>query len=85
MKTIHQIKDEVVQDYGWESWEEIYDADGVTNHIIEVIAERTAREALKNAAENAKTEQGYCSDAWTPSVRIVDKQSILDESNIPKL
>lgn len=94
MKTIGQIKDEIAQEIGYESAENylselyeigsIYTLERITLFINE-IAIRTSREALKNASENAKTEQGYCSDGWTPSVRIVDKWSILNESNIPKL
>ena len=52
---------------------------------VNIFAKEVAKEALKNASDNAKTEQGYCSDGWTPSVRIVDKWSILNESNIPEL
>ena len=50
-----------------------------------IYAKEAAREALKNASENAGTKQGYCSDGWTPSVKVVDKSSILNESNIPDL
>ena len=94
MKTLKEIKDEVAQKLGYESAEnylsELYDAGSIytierINLFINDVAIITAKEALKNASENADTKQGYCSDGWTPSVRVVDKRSILDESNIPEL
>ena len=69
-----------------------YPLDFITERTRETVlkamkeyAQEVAREALKNASERATTKQGYCSDGWTPSVRVVDKQSILNESNIPSI
>lgn len=77
--------EEVLQFYfNWSLIKDDNFKDNVVNAMKEY-AKEVAMEALKNASENATTEQGYCSDGWTPSVRIVDKWSILKESNIPKL
>lgn len=46
-------------------------------------AKEVAREALKNASENADTIE--IPDAYGSTIDVVDKQSILDESNIPEL
>ena len=82
MKSLEQIKSEV---FATEIWAEHEDLDEVINEVARRYAKEVAREALLTASENAETTQGYCSDDWTPSVKVVDKSSILNESNIPKL
>lgn len=82
MKTLERIKLEV---FALEIWTIHEDLDEVINEVAKRYAKEVAREALRNASENAKTTQGYCSDGWSPSVKVVDKQSILNESNIPEL
>ena len=55
---------------------------GIEN-IMKEYAREVAREALKNAAENARTNKVGNSGSWHDAG--VDRQSILDESNTPKL
>lgn len=93
MKTLEEIKEEYAKELGWNGWGDLLLNAGGTRQILDRdyneaakrYAKEVAREALKNASENAGTKQEYCSDGWTPSVRVVDKRSILDESNIPEL
>lgn len=100
MKTLSEIKADVAQEFGYKSnyvfnaYEQlIINPHGLTykvlndsvNEVAKRYAKEVAREALRNASENATTTQGYCSDGWTPSVKVVDKQSILNEDNIPEL
>lgn len=42
-KTIEEIKDQVAFDYDWRNWEVCYNSDGVTNVMIDEIAERFAQ------------------------------------------
>ena len=55
---------------------------GIEN-IMKEYAKEVACEALKNAAENARTNKVGNSGSWYDAG--VDKQSILDENNIPEL
>ena len=54
------------------------------NCIVRYIAKEVSKEALKNASENAKM-CGYWSYKHHDYINEVDKQSILNESNIPNL
>ncbi|OYD42311.1 hypothetical protein ACF3OC_08505 [Sphingobacterium cellulitidis] len=42
-KTIEEIKDEVAIEYGWKSWKSCYGDDGITNAMIDEVAERYAQ------------------------------------------
>lgn len=64
------------------------------NEVAKRYAKEVAREALRNASENAKAVRIAKDGSWSsisPMIRTakalhyVDKQSILNESNIPKL
>lgn len=91
MKTLEEIRDEMAQEMGFLDWEEMFYEEGyeIGDNGIDEVAKRyakeVAKEALKNASENAGTKREQAPMLWTPSVRIVDKRSILDEHNIPKL
>ena len=100
MDILSKIKESVAQELGYKSnsvltaYEQlIINPHGLTYKVLEEAidkvakryAKEVAREALKNASESATTTQGYCSDGWTPSVKVVDKQSILNESNLPEI
>lgn len=58
---------------------------------VNIYAKEVAKEALKNASENVKMKEGYrrppfgSFDYIGTHYKVVDKQSILNESNIPKL
>lgn len=88
MKTLDEIKNEIAQEIGYESADnylsELYEIGSIytidrINLFINEIAIRTAKEALKNASENAT----YILDA-NDEVHIV-KSSITSEENIPTL
>lgn len=53
------------------------------NCIVRDIAREVAKEALKNASENADTME--IPDSYSSTIDVVDKQSILNESNIPSV
>ena len=98
MKTLEEIKNDVCLEYGYYTYSiAVSDfkqgrMDTKTfNCIVRDIAKEVAKEALKNASENVKMKEGdrrppfgsfdYIGTHYT----LVDKQSILNESNIPKL
>ena len=87
MKTLSEVKDEYAKELGWPSWYYfLLNADGTRqvldsdyDEVAKLYAKEVAREALRNAADNAELlEEDY-------EYYDVDKQSILNESNIPKL
>lgn len=91
MKTLEEIRKET-EDYMWTTFEctmSVAVGTGKFRLIYRLINEfaiNVAKEALKNASENAKTTQTHSSDGIFDVYKtIVDKQSILNESNIPKL
>ena len=100
MKTLKEIKNEIAKEIGYESADnylsELYEIGSIytidrINLFINEIAIRTSKEALKNASENVKMKEGdrrpplgsfdYIGTHYT----VVDRQSILNESNMPKL
>lgn len=90
MKTLQEIKDEYAKEVGFENWKQLlnklnwgvyaqHDNDIVTRRFsIEV-----AKQALINASENAKTCQVIT--VYGGEISQIDKESILNESNIPTL
>lgn len=101
MKTIAHIKDEVAQEIGYESSEnylsELYEIGSIytlerIDLFINEVSKRTAKEALKNASENAvlvdnegEQYREYHDSVIYDCFCIVDKQSILNEYNIPNI
>lgn len=85
MKTLEQIKNEVAVEREYDSWGEIpwgYETEGddIINEVAKRYAKEVARASLKNAAENATISP---TKDWYSYV--VNKKSITNESNIPKL
>ena len=71
--------DNIDEEIGSENWLMLI---GAIKHYSTLVA----KEALKNASESAKTTQTHSSDGIFDVYKtVVDKQSILNESNIPKL
>lgn len=97
MKTLDEIKNDVCLEYGYYTYSiAVSDfkqgrMDAKTfNCIVKDIAREVAKEALKNASDNAKCtfDRETINDSDGDSqiiVQSIDKQSILNESNIPKL
>ena len=94
MKTLEEIKQERAYEMDYSDWEEfIYGVDDPNildmefDEVANRFAREVAREALKNASESAKTfdaNEGKCG-GFLPPVLWIDKQSILNEKNIPEL
>lgn len=91
MRTLELLKEEyAILFCQYPSWEELLndiphrDIENHTDEVAKLFAKEVANEALKNASENAKL-CGYWSYKHHDYVNDVDKQSILNESNIPKL
>lgn len=96
MKTLEQIKDEVANEYGHPCYEEyenemmFYSSCVEVNEIARRFAKEVAREALRNAADKAVTKtiisfSDNPNDSLPAVFQRVDKDSITNESNIPKL
>lgn len=50
-KTIEEIKDEVAIEYGWKSWKSCYGEDGITNTMIDEVAQRYAQSQTQELQE----------------------------------
>lgn len=90
MTILQEIKDQVAREDNYSEWEVVGEL-GVSDWHIEEIAKRFAKEvakqALINASENARLK---LRDDWLDlhefdCCECIDKQSILNESNIPEL
>src|SRR5690606_10291594 len=98
MKTLEDIKQERAYEMDYSDWEEfIYSVDdpNILDTEFDEVANRftkeVAREALKNAAENAKLVEED-NDIYYPGLGLqsekdfsVDKQTILSDKNIPEI
>lgn len=106
MKTLDEIKEEWAKNHSYENYKEFMDLtkqcdasqvfimDGVVNKIAKLYAKEVAREALKNASENAIMKY-HCGHFKTDTPTQyhqqgadniqIDKQSIINERNIPEL
>lgn len=95
MKTLEDIKDEYANECGRDSWEDYFKWNELCHmplshmqvahdEIAKRFALEVAKEALKNAADNAKLDAEW-SYSVNDVVHSVDKQSIIDENNIPKI
>jgi hypothetical protein len=76
MKTISNIKQEYARNMGYVDWNEVLDSTDLPVELemhYDRLLVMVAREALKNASENVEI-------GWK-----INKQSILDENNIPEL
>lgn len=89
MKTLEEIKQERAYEMGYSDWEEfIYSVDdpNILDMEFDEVANRfskeVAREALKNAAENAILIESVPHSAVYDTI---DKQSILNNKNIPEI
>lgn len=89
MKTpnIEEIKDDYEREHGYDDWNEvIYSSsdpdtlDKACDEVAKRYAKEVAKQALKNASENALIK--YNEHFGT---RTIDKESILDENNIPEI
>lgn len=86
MITFKDILDNFAVKHGYKDWEDMFYDNGVeigTKGIEEIsnnYAIEVAKQALINASENAELEEDGHSGNWC-----IDKQSILSETNIPKL
>ncbi len=88
MKTLEEIKDEYSREIRFDDWHELiysHESYEIEHHWIIVTkryAIEVAKEALRNAAENSTVtaiqREGFCD-------YIADTESILSETNIPKL
>lgn len=97
MKTLKEIKEEVALEYDWVDWICFlsdcpeYEKDFVINEVARRYAIEVAKESLKNASENANImdDEGDLCDRYYDSeidtFCFVNKQSILNENNIPRL
>lgn len=94
MKTLQEIKDEYAEKKGFDAfdnWDDLvdyfvyWDFDELHNCIDDVMKEyaiEVAKEALRNASDNAELKESIRHSAIYDTI---DKNSILDESNIPQL
>lgn len=93
MKTLELLKEEyAILFCQYPSWEELlndiphHEIEKHTDEVAKLFAKEVAKEALKNASEKALILLSAClgenSIDFCPSV---DKQSILNESNIPTI
>ena len=88
MKTLEEIKEEYAVLYcQYPSWEDFindipsHEVESHMNEVAKIYSTEYAKEALRLASENADTievDNGY------GLIDVVDKQSILSESNLPK-
>ena len=93
MKSLEEVKEEYAKYVGYESWYELYKdhvfrVNELLNRMDEVAkryALEIAKEALKNASENAELGDTNCCCEYKCNHEVVDKQSILSETNIPEL
>lgn len=87
---LQEIKDQVAFENDWIDWVcfkadcDITDIEIVTDIVAKRFAIEVAKEALKNAANNAKITGDWDNEAHDV-VHSVDKKSILSETNIPKI
>lgn len=90
MKTLQEIKEEYAKEVGFENWAQLlkklnlsvyaqHDNDIVTRRF----AKEVAKQSLINASEKAKLDWQYFQ--FEDASPFIDKQSILNESNIPEL
>ena len=98
MRTLEEIKNDVCLEYGYYTYSiAVSDFKNgrmctkTFNCIVRDIAKEVAKEALNNASENVKMKEGDrrpplgSFDYIVTHYTVVDKQSILNESNIPEL
>ncbi|HBW80753.1 MAG TPA: hypothetical protein DEF78_11780 [Sphingobacterium sp.] len=87
---LQEIKDQVAFENDWIDWVcfkadcDITDIEIVTDIVAKRFAIEVAKEALNNAADNAKITGDWDNEIHDV-VHSVDKESILSETNIPKL
>lgn len=100
MITLEEIKDEYATEKGYSDWCSLYkehvfrigEFENRMNEVAKRYAKEVAMEALKNASENATFNKetqytggfGITGLLYEESL-VIDKQSIINESNIPKL
>ncbi|MGJ1414057.1 hypothetical protein [Sphingobacterium multivorum] len=80
MKTLDQIREEVYQKKGYSMHKDI---DIVVDEVAKIFAIEVAKEALINAANNARLSATRLELSTFQGT--IDKESILSETNIPKL
>lgn len=91
MKTLKEIKDEYAFERGYENFRSVLFNSNIDNQLLVLneISRRYAIEvathALNNAADNAVLGAVGCSCEYFCVHEFVDKESILNESNIPNL
>lgn len=94
MKILEEIKDEYATEKGYSDWYSLYKDhvfrigkfENCMNEVAKRHAKEVAREALKNASENAKLiDKSMNIRCKTGHGFEVDKQSIFSEDNIPEL
>lgn len=94
MKTLQEIKDEYAGEQGRDSWDEFFKycvlihsrLDTMQYHHDEIakrFAIEVAKEALRNAANNARLSATRLELSTFQGT--IDKESILSETNIPKI
>lgn len=90
MKTLELLKEEYAIIFcQYPSWEELlndipsHEIEKHTDEVAKLFAQEVAREALRNASENAMLRHDY--EDYPISTDWIDKNTILDESNIPEL
>ena len=85
---LDELKDEVAILNGWSSFNDMAGQYDCPKFVVDEVAKRYAlqmcKETQRRCTENATTKHGYFSDGSTGAFRVVDKQSILSEDNIPK-
>lgn len=99
MKTLELLKEEyAILFCQYPSWEELlndipsHEVEKHTDEIAKLYAKEVAQEALRNASDNATLNKetqytgglGITGLLYEESL-VIDKQSILNESNIPEL
>lgn len=93
MRTLTEIKYFVAKDYLYHDYKTALDlfkkgaiSEISFNEFVDDILKEVAKESLKNASENATTTQVHKTDGIFDIYKtVVDKQSILNESNIPDI
>lgn len=85
---LQEIKDQVALENDWIDWVcfkancDITDIEIITDIVAKRFAVEMAKEALRNAADNVELKQSIPHSAIYDTI---DKESILTETNIPKL
>lgn len=91
MKTLEEIKDEVAKEKGFVSWDNlvfvnagfIWVVQPFNDEATKRFALEVAKDALRNAAENARLDYQYFQ--FEDAIPFVNKESIISETNIPEL